>query len=135
MPRRGQWFPSTASVNTPTNYNNSLTLATLGCLGHFWWPVWWPLTNRVPWRRQMTPPVPSLILGFQNGGLKGLLLFLLLGLQLTIASVSIANSSSPFSASTRSQMKSRFSGARFRTFVNSTMKLAPFLKADSALEE
>ena len=35
----------------------------------------------------MTPPWALVIFGFQKGGLKGPLLFLLLGLQLTIASV------------------------------------------------
>jgi len=35
----------------------------------------------------MTPPWSLVILGFQKEGLKGLLLFLLLGLLLTIASV------------------------------------------------
>jgi hypothetical protein len=35
----------------------------------------------------MTPPWPLVIFGFQKEGLKGSLLFLLLGLLLTIASV------------------------------------------------
>ena len=35
----------------------------------------------------MTPPWALVIFGFQKGGLKGSLLFLLLGLLLTIASV------------------------------------------------
>jgi hypothetical protein len=28
---------------------------TYVCLGHFWWPLWWPLANRVPWRANDTP--------------------------------------------------------------------------------
>ena len=30
------------SLHTDINDNSSLPLGTLGCLEHFWWPLWWP---------------------------------------------------------------------------------------------
>ena len=37
------------SQHTDTSDNNSLSTATFVCLGHLWWPLWWPETNTVPW--------------------------------------------------------------------------------------
>ena len=30
------------SQHTDINDNSSLAVATYVCLGHFWWPLWWP---------------------------------------------------------------------------------------------
>ena len=58
------------SQHSDINDNSSLTTATCVCLGHLWWPLWWPETNRVPW---ITNEAQGLlvIFGFNKRGLKG----------------------------------------------------------------
>ena len=78
VPPHGGWFPRQASVNTPTS---TITVAYLwapqavqGTFGGLCGGLWRIGSHR----RQMTPPVPWLILGLQQRGLKGRLLLLLL---------------------------------------------------------
>jgi len=69
------------------SWDGSLALVAYVCLGHFWWPLWWPQTNRVPWKANEAPGAFG-YLWLSKRGTKGTTVVVLVAdRSLTIASV------------------------------------------------
>ena len=66
-----------------SNDINSLAAAHSCCLGPFWWPLWWPQTNRVPWKKNDTP-VAFGNLWLSKRGTKGAVVAVVLSAELLV---------------------------------------------------
>ena len=70
--------PTEGPKQTPvSNDNNSLASVVLCCLGHIWWPLWWPRVG--PMVDKPDPRYLWYLMAFKSGAKEPPLLLLLSG--------------------------------------------------------